>query len=299
MTLPLPEGWRPIRVEDATTVAALIDEDEVYAGFRSRLGSEDVIDMSSRTDLEHDSWLRQQDGRVVAAGGGQLHAGTYFARGSVRPGSKGRGLGSLLLDFSEVRAGEHRVATVHQVALGPDAAARRLLESRGYREVRRHFEMTIELDEEPAEPELPEGLAIEVFREGDARVWHAAVTEALEDLWGFEAGPFEDWWRLRAGDDHSLWFLVRDREEIAAFARCEEGRRGGALVGELGVRKPWREQGLGRALLQHAFRELRRRGVERVGLVVDSANPSGATRLYESVGMLVEADHVTFAKPVL
>ena len=296
MTSSLPEGWRPIQREDAATVAALIDEDEVFAGFGSRLGSQDVLDMSARTNLEHDSWLLEEGGHVVAAGGGERHAGAYFAPGCVHPSAKGRGFGSLLLDFSEVRAREHAVSTVHQVALGPDEAARRLLESRGYREVRRHYEMTIELDDQPPEPELPEGLSIETFREQDAPAWHAATTEALEDLWGFEAMPFEDWWRLRAGDDHSLWFLVRDGGQIAALARCEAGRRGGGLVGELGVRNPWRRQGLGRALLLHAFRELRLRGVDRVGLVVDSANPTGATRLYESAGMRVEAEHVTFVR---
>jgi hypothetical protein len=45
----LPEGWRPIRSEDAATVAALIDEDEVFAGFRSRLGSQDVLDIEPTT----------------------------------------------------------------------------------------------------------------------------------------------------------------------------------------------------------------------------------------------------------
>jgi GNAT superfamily N-acetyltransferase len=156
----LPEGWRPIRSEDAATVATLIDEDEVFAGFRSRLGSQDVLDMSARTNLEHDSWLLEEGGRVVAAGGGERHAGTYFARGCVHPSAKGRGLGSLLLDFSEQRARDHAVSTVHQVALGPDQAARRLLESRGYRHVRRHYEMTVELGEQPPDPELPEGLSI-------------------------------------------------------------------------------------------------------------------------------------------
>lgn len=252
--------------------------------------------MAARTDLERDSWLLQEHGRVIAAGGGERHAGTYFARGCVHPSAKGRGLGSLLLDLSEGRAREHGVSTVHQVALGPDKSARRLLESRGYSEVRRHYEMTIELDDERPVPELPSGLSIETFGERDARAWHAATNEAFEALWGFEPMPFEDWWRLRCGDDHSLWFLIRDGRELAAFARCEADRRGGGLLADIGVRRPWRQRGLGRTLLLHALRELRRRGAGRVGLVVDSANASGATRLYESVGMRVEAEHATFAK---
>src|SRR3954462_13444017 len=107
MTPVLPDGWRPIQPRDASAVAALIDEDEVAAGFRSRLGAEDVDDWSSRTNLDTDSWLLEEDGRIVAAGGGQLHAGTYFARGSVHPMAKGRGLGTQLLDLSEARAREH------------------------------------------------------------------------------------------------------------------------------------------------------------------------------------------------
>ena len=78
--------------------------------------------------------------------------------------------------------------------------------------------------------------------------------------------------------------------------QLQEWRRGGGFVDWLGVRRPWRRRGLGRALLVHAFRELHARGAERVGLGVDAQNATGATRLYESVGMGVEADHATFAK---
>ena len=77
-------------------MAALIDADEAASGFRSRLASKDVLEMSARTDLARDSWLFEQGGRVVAAGGGELHAGAYFARGCVHPDAKGRGLGPAL-----------------------------------------------------------------------------------------------------------------------------------------------------------------------------------------------------------
>ena len=89
--------------------------------------------------------------------------------------------------------------------------------------------------------------------------------------------------------------MIRDGGEIAALARCEP-MLGGGSVGMLAVRKPWRRRGLGRALLLHAFREFRRRGFERASLGVDSENPTGATRLYESVGMRVESEHVTFER---
>ena len=56
-------------------------------------------------------------------------------------------------------------------------------------------------------------------------------------------------------------------------------------VDTLGVRRPWRRQGLAEALLYHSFRELRRRGRTSVGLGVDASSLTGATRLYEKAGM--------------
>jgi mycothiol synthase len=296
VAVSLPHGWRPMTVDDGPAVAALIDEDEVFSGFRSRLGPEDVAEWTSRTNLESDSWLIERDSLLLAAGGGQLHAGTYFARGCVRPVVKGTGLGSVLVDLAEARATQHGVPSIHQVTLGPDHAARHLLESRGYREARRHYAMTIELGETPLPPQLPNDLAFEQFREVAAAAWYAASNEIFEDEWGFDLGTFDEWWRSRADDDHSLWFLVRDGAEIAGLVQAESGRRGGGLVNWVGVRRPWRRRGVGRALLLQAFCELRARGATRVGLGVDAENPSQATRFYESVGMHVEADHATFVR---
>jgi GNAT superfamily N-acetyltransferase len=55
----------------------------------------------------------------------------------------------------------------------------------------------------------------------------------------------------------------------------------------LGVRRPSRRRGLGLALLRHAFRELRSRGLSCAGLGVDGSNPTGAVQLYERAGMHV------------
>ena len=47
--------------------------------------------------------------------------------------------------------------------------------------------------------------------------------EAFANEWGFRSLPFEEWWGMRSDDDQSLWFVVRDGERIAAYARCESG----------------------------------------------------------------------------
>jgi mycothiol synthase len=292
----LPDGWRPLRKEDAAAVAELLVEDEIFHGMPGKRSADDVLTWWVRTDLDGNSWAREEEGRMVAGGWVELYGSDVVGGGAVRPGEKGKGLGATLVDIAEARARELGAALMRLFALGSDESARELFESRGFAEVRRHYEMSLNLDLEPAEPILPDGSAIDTFRDEDALAWHAASTEAFEDEWGFHPLPFDEWWALRKDEDKSLWFVIRDGGEIAAVERCEGERHGGGYVGMLGVRKPWRRRGLGKALLLHAFREFRARGFERASLGVDSENPTGATRLYESVGMHVESEHVTFEK---
>ena len=187
--------------------------------------------------------------------------------------------------------------SVVQVTLGPDDAARRLLEARGYREARRHLR---DDDRARSGRRLGRSSPTRGIRDSSGRPtrasWYAAANEIFEDEWSFDLGTFDEWWRLRSSDDHTLWFLARDGAEIVGILQAEYGRRGGGLVHWVGVCKPWRRRGVGRALLLQAFGELHARGATRVGLGVDAENPSQATRLYESVGMYVEADHATFLK---
>lgn len=214
--------------------------------------------------------------------------------GPVRPPAQGRGLGTQLVELVEARFVEEGAARTHSWTVAGDERASELLQGRGYREVRRFWDMAIDLEEEPAEP----AVAIETFREDDARAFHAANEEAFEDHWEPHPESFEKWWERqlgRANYDPSLWFLVRDGDEVVAIARNEE-RESGGYVGSLGVRRAWRGRGYGRALLQHSLREFHRRGLTRATLGVDAANPTGATHLYESVGMHVDLEVIVWEK---
>ncbi len=121
------------------------------------------------------------------------------------------------------------------------------------------------------------------------------MMESFQDHWEWHGSPFDEWWTLRHDDDHSLWFLVRDGDEIAAIVR-NEAREAGGYVGLLGVRRPWRGRGLGKALLHRTFAEFWRRGLTRVSLGVDADSPTGATKLYERVGMTVDSATVVYER---
>lgn len=56
-------------------------------------------------------------------------------------------------------------------------------------------------------------------------------------------------------------------------------------IDALGVLPAWRGRGIGASLLRTAFAEFRRRRNATVTLNVDAQNETGATVLYERVGM--------------
>ena len=278
----------------------LLEDEEMQFGRASRLGLGDLDGWLGRVDLANDSWLYDEDGRLVALGWTEKEGegGLSFAIGVVRPGAKGRGLGAQLVQRSEACARERGATRMHQLALGPDAAAASLIVANGYRVVRRFYEMAIELEEPPEAP----ALVVEVFRAEDAEAFHATLDEAFRDHWEHHGRPFEEWWtghQAQAGFDPSLWFLIRDGAEIAAVARNDANRNGGGYVGALGVRRPWRGKGYAKALLLHTFREFFDRGSPRITLGVDAQSPTGATHLYERVGMQVEQENVVFEKDLL
>ena len=287
---------RPIAEADYGLLATFLREDESRLfGRPSRIGESDVRQWLSEADLETDSWLYEDDGGIAAAAWtwaeGELAVGIVAVAVRAQDG----GVGDELVERTEARARERGAKRMHQFALGPDAFAAALLTAHGYRDVRHFFEMAIELEAAPDPPGLP----VEPFREEDARAFHAALDEAFQDHWEHHGRPFEDWWARHAKNpnfDPSLWFVIRDGDEIAAVTRNEANRNGGGYIGAIGVRRPWRGKGYAKALLLHSFREFFARGLSRVTLGVDAENPTGATHLYERVGMHVESESVVFEK---
>jgi mycothiol synthase len=281
--------------DDLAAIAELFGSvEEAVNGRPSRLDAAAVDGWLHTISFETNTWLFEEEGQLVAAAFAQRFGERGNFAGGVRPAAWGRGLGAQLVDIMERRLGEEGAERLHSWTVAGDAAAEDLFQSRGYREVRRFWEMAIELDGNQPEPAVP----VEVFAEDDAEAFHAAIEESFADHWGNDPEPFDRWWarqRRRDNYDPSLWFLIRDGEEIAGVARCE-ARPPAGWVGALGVRPAWRGRGYGRALLQHSFREFRRRGFTRAALGVDASNATGATQLYESLGMHAEQENVVWEK---
>jgi mycothiol synthase len=286
---------RPATRDDLAAVAELFGSvEEAVTGRPSRLDAMTVEGWLQTVSFETNTWLLEEAGRLVAGAFAQRFGPRGNSAGAVRPSARGRGLGGQLIDLIEARLGEEGAERLHSWTVAGDTAADALFEGRGYREVRRFWEMAIELEGEP--PEAPAD--VEPFDEGDAKAFHAALEEAFADHWEQRPEPFEEWWerqRRRTNFDPSLWFVIRDGDELAGVVR-NEARPPAGYVGAIGVRRAWRGRGYGRALLLHSFREFRRRGMTRATLGVDAANPTGATHLYESVGMHVDLEVIVWEK---
>jgi ribosomal protein S18 acetylase RimI-like enzyme len=302
MSSSLPDGFevRPATDADAAAVAELGRATEHAVLGVSVLDEGDIRDRWRLADLRENVWLIHGDGRLAATGTLWQYGEAAIVWGDVHPDLLGRGLGTALLELAETRARELGTGVIRNDVFARDETATALLAGRGYRPVRRYYEMRIALgDEAPSKPEWPEGLTVAPFRDGDGPAFHQALGESFQDEWGHAPLEYEEWRRARldADDfDPEVWSIVRDGDEIAAVARCDVFRYGGGWVAALGVRQPWRRRGVGLALLHHIFRVFHARAERSVGLGVDSENPTGATRLYERAGMHVESESVMFEK---
>jgi mycothiol synthase len=283
--------------DDLGAVAGLFGSiEEAVNGRPSRIDAATVDGWLHTVPFETNTWLFEEDGRLVACAFAQAFGSRGSCVGGVRPSAWRRGLGARLVELMESRLAEEGVERIQSWTVGADTAAAELFRIRGYREVRRFWEMAIEFEEETPAPRV----RVEPFAEDEAESFHAAVEESFADHWEHQPESFDTWWarqRRRANFDPSLWFVIRDGDEIAGIAR-NEARPPIGWVGALGVRPAWRGRGYGRALLLHSFREFRRRGMTRAMLGVDAANTTGATQLYESVGMHPQEENIVWEKPL-
>jgi len=284
---------------DAPAVTELIAAMDTHFVGAPELTEEDLQDEWNDLELDRDAWLFELDGEL--AGYAALHTGAHtFADGYVHPRCFGRGVGTRIVELTEAEARSRKMQTIRNAVLAADEQARALLDSRVYRPLRHFYRMAIELEGRPPPAEWPAGLRAEpVDYEHEAESFHATLDEAFAEEFGHEPERGIDWRARREGRsfDPTLWFVVKEGDEVAAALLCQE-RFGSGWIASIGVRKPWRRRGLGFALLLHGFGQLYARGQHRIALGVDAENPTGATRLYERAGMHQAFEAVVYEKPL-
>jgi mycothiol synthase len=305
----LPEGYATRAPErgDAKAVAALISACQIADTGETDMSVERMLDDWHSLDLAEEAViLTAPDGRIAAYADVFNRSFVIVSiYGYVHPDYREVGLGSYLVAWGErwtrdhmLQAQENARVVVQHYINSANEAARRLLENSGYSQVRGIYVMETTLDEPPTLPRWPADISVRTFVPGrDERAVYEAVEDAFRDLWGRPRNPFERFVRETKNEnfDPSLWFLALQGDEIAGLVLCKT-LAGEGWIDVVGVRRPWRNRGLGLALLRHAFTEYQRRNIRRVSLSVDAESITGALRLYRRAGMRVRESYIIHLK---
>ena len=178
----------------------------------------------------------------------------------------------------------------------------------GYQPVRYSYLMVRPTLDDLPDAALPEGLEVRPVQPDQLRTIFDAEVEAFRDHWGASV-PTEADFRQFVSDpvqgQYAIWKVAWDGDQVAGMVRGwinpaeneRYGRRRG-WVEHISVRRPWRKRGLARALIGLTIRELRERGMTEGALGVDTENPSGALRLYESCGFVAVKRDAIYRKPL-
>lgn len=321
--LPLGYTSRSIHPEtDAAPVTALIN-----AASQAETGTDELDLKVQEESYRAPTFNADQDGIIVSGPDGAIVATAEywdneeahvspFLYARVHPTvvetDAGAAIGAAIVGWAGTRA-ERTLALAApdlRVTLSAEAAAanpamQRIWETAGFEHVRSSWEMEIELTDEPPDPPAwPAGITVRSARPEDDeyRMLFAITNETFADHYGFVPNTFEDWLHFSTQlmpFDPALWRIAMHGDEVAGICLNRPLKPGSPDLGwisTLGVRRAWRRRGLGEALLRDAFGLLHARGQRRAGLGVDASNLTGATRLYDRVGMHVTREGRLYEK---
>ncbi len=253
--------------------------------------------------VENDIRVLERDGRLIGyadVDGTREELPTWWCDVKVAPDVDANDVTTTLVSWLDERAqkGRLRVWTSESDRRITDA-----FRALGFEPARHSYRMEIDLTGEPRRPAWPDGIAVRPVRENEHQLVYDIVAEVWQDTSDPMDETFDEWahWMIRSESfDPSLWFLAFAGDQLAGFSLCKQSSidPNAGYVATLGVRRPWRRQGLGEALLLHSFAAFRDRGWPRGTLGVDASSPTGATRLYERAGMSVYRDTAFFERPV-
>lgn len=305
MTTPttLPPGLteRPATFDDAAAVCALLNEiDLLEIGRADTSLSEIQADLKHpEVDLEHDSWLLFDDGRLIAyglmwdeSGGERIDAECYTLPDRPRASR-------YLLELLEARTAERAAANgadravVHLGLNTTPTVDPAMLRERGWTPVRRYNVMARDLSPDTDRlPEPPAGVTLRPCpAEPDRRRAHALLQESFAEHFDFQPRTYEQWLHdldAERADWSRTWIAQVDGIGDAAVLHTHNDRASMAWIGHLGVLSQARGTGLGSYLLRHAFGYYAALGRDRIGLGVDTDNSTGALALYERHGMTLD-----------
>lgn len=239
-----------------------------------------------------------------------LHVRCYVF-GDVEPAWRGQGIGTALMTWGIARARQQLDAcattlpTRLRAQTGEDAVrTRRMFERLGMRAVRYHEELLRPLIDLPPLT-TPRGVRIVAWPDDRDDEVLAEKNLSWVDHWGSTPTSPAGWQAMVRGfgarPEWSFIAVDADTDEVVGHCLCKRFEQDDALTGRrdgyidsLGTLQRYRGRGVGAALIVHAFHALAEAGMTHAALNVDSENPTGAARLYRSLGFVHERGEFTY-----
>lgn len=276
----------------------------------------------SNCDLTTDMLVVESENRLVGFGRvwwwvNDVCERIYGLSAEVHPAWRGMGIGRAVLRWQQARirdiAASHPLTEPRfmQTFVMENAQKRvALLKHAGFEIIRYGFMMVRpNLVNVPDEWPLPEGLETRpVLSEHRRAIW-LAMDEAFRDHWGHRPQTEEEYQSFINWPDAQprLWQVAWDTRtnEVAGMVMNSifdyDNKKYGTKRGwtdPIFVRRPWRRQGLARALIMRSLKVLRDEGMVEAALGVDAQNPNKALHLYESCGYQQYQRSYTMRKPL-
>lgn len=305
-----PLTWRSLTPSDVPAWTDLLAAAELVDRTGEHESADDLAEQlaDSSLDLGADTWAVYDEGRLVAAGA--VHGSTevwdtdvVYCFGAVHPEQRRRGIGRELLSrqlrrAEALHARRHPLHPAHITVPVSDhvAAATALARSAGLQPVRHFFDMHRDLrSDAPAPLDLAAPLRVVGYasdRDDEVRRAHNTAFRGHFGSTERDVASWQHWFTGKHSFRPELSLLVVDGEDAVAgylltyFYDADAAADGyrTAYVGQLGTLPQWRGRGVASALLTRALSAYREAGYAQAALDVDSANGTGALRLYEAIG---------------
>ena len=305
---------RPFSQQDIPALVDVINTANAHYGDRDTVTEEDIVALSASPYVvaEEDFLIAESDSGEIVGGGVFVFnpaSGQALGLARVLPSYERLGLGTRLLmqtDAAFLRRAERHVSPALPLVMSRKTAgtcdgAQVLLGKAGY--VRQYVQYTMRYDFEalPLPATLPAPFTLHPFDiERDSRAVYEVFKETFaQHRMQVAQMPYERWLAqlqtpLFTSD---LFFIAYHGEQIAGINLCFYAADYPHLgwIEMLGVRAPYRRQGLGTALLKHAFHVFALRGLAGAALDVDGEDAATVT-FYQRAGMRIVQHAVLYSK---
>ena len=309
---------RPAAIDDAQQVADLMNAcSQLLTGKDEWDAGELIADWGDpQFDLENNSLMVFAGEKLIAYSEfwgimPPFVRNSYLVR--VHPDYRDQKIGTQVNQWAEARAKaiSQKAAPDLKVILTciinhKDECARKLMTDFGSEIVRTTWVMEADLTQEIDDEQLPDGYSMRIARKDEIPEIFALKLDTFLDHWGSMETPFEE--GLQQFKSHyvndpfyrpDLWFVVEYLGEKVGLVIGNAATSFGSDYGWiniLGVKRAHRKHGVGRVLLQHCNRAIKKAGGNKVGLSVDASSLTGATKLYEDAGFKLIEEHLRYEK---